>query len=571
MNRFFITCLLATFVWAEGTVKVDVDRRKINAGDSITLTVTATNINDDPDVNLPKMEDFKVVSGPNQSSSTNVQFINGKMTKSSTVTLIWTLIPVKTGQVIIPVIKIRVGKQSFTSSPITVTVSKRGMSQSGKKPQFFIEAAVDNSKPYRGQQVTLNYILYTQVDVSSFDDELPKYKGFWTEELFAAKNLQLREVQKNGSKYYAATIKKLALFPTQSGKLIIDPLTAVIGIREKQQRWNDFSLFGPPSKKYTIATNRIELEVRPLPDRKNGEMSAVVGNWNIQSIISTTNVLQDEAVTFQVKVNGTGNIQTVDISDISFPNELEIFAPKIQTKKNPLRDKIGGEKIFEWVLIPRYAGEIFIPKVQFSYFNPDKQMWYTQASIGHRLIVAPSEKSAISPIGLSKEEIALVGQDIRFLDESNPKWSNRNMGLVTGTTLTLLLLSSIVFAFPHAHNYTRQRMEKTLGGRQAKRALKSAIEILDSGSDSPEAIYTHIYKAVITFINMKTGENRAEYSTSDIKEIVDRYPGTGNSKEIEQVLTRGEVVRFSPVSSQDAQSDMLKIKALLRKIDDDWT
>ena len=109
MIRFFITCLLATFVWAEGTVKVDVDRRKINAGDSITLTVTATNINDDPDVNLPKMEDFKVVSGPNQSSSTNVQFVNGKMTKSSTVTLTWTLIPINTGQVTVPAIEIRAG------------------------------------------------------------------------------------------------------------------------------------------------------------------------------------------------------------------------------------------------------------------------------------------------------------------------------------------------------------------------------------------------------------------------------------------------------------------------------
>ena len=47
---------------------------------------------------------------------------------------------------------------------------------------------------------------------------------------------------------------------------------------------------------------------------------------------------------------------------------------------NPLRDKIGGEKTFEWVLIPRYAGEIIIPKVQFSYFDPDKQMWDTQAT-----------------------------------------------------------------------------------------------------------------------------------------------------------------------------------------------
>ena len=110
MIRFFITCLLATFVWAEGTVKVNVDRRKINEGDSITLTVTATNINNDPEVNLPKMKNIRVVSGPNQSSSTNYQYINGKMTKSSTVILTWTLIPVKTGQVIIPVIKIRGGE-----------------------------------------------------------------------------------------------------------------------------------------------------------------------------------------------------------------------------------------------------------------------------------------------------------------------------------------------------------------------------------------------------------------------------------------------------------------------------
>ena len=73
--------------------------------------------------------------------------------------------------------------------------------------------------------------------------------------------MQQREVQKNGSKYYAATLKKLALFPTKSGKLIIDPLTAVIGIREKQPRWNDFSLFGPPSKKYTISTNQLILTV----------------------------------------------------------------------------------------------------------------------------------------------------------------------------------------------------------------------------------------------------------------------------------------------------------------------
>ena len=130
-------CLMATLIWAEGTVNVTVDRRRINEGDSITLTVTAKNVQKDPDMGLPKMQDFKVVSGPNQSSSTNVQFINGKMTKSSTVILTWTLIPIKIGQIIIPEIKIQAGKTSFTSSPISITVSKRGNSQSGTKTSIF--------------------------------------------------------------------------------------------------------------------------------------------------------------------------------------------------------------------------------------------------------------------------------------------------------------------------------------------------------------------------------------------------------------------------------------------------
>ena len=54
-------------MWAEGSVNVTVDHRRINEGDSITLTVTAKNVNRDPDVTLPKIPDFKIVSGPNQS------------------------------------------------------------------------------------------------------------------------------------------------------------------------------------------------------------------------------------------------------------------------------------------------------------------------------------------------------------------------------------------------------------------------------------------------------------------------------------------------------------------------
>ena len=99
-----IIFFLITIIWGEGSVNVTVDRRRINEGDSIILTVTAKNINGDPEIIFPEIFDFKIVSGPDQSSSTNVQFINGEMTKSSTTTLAWTLIPVKTGDLKMPTI-----------------------------------------------------------------------------------------------------------------------------------------------------------------------------------------------------------------------------------------------------------------------------------------------------------------------------------------------------------------------------------------------------------------------------------------------------------------------------------
>jgi hypothetical protein len=295
-----------------------------------------------------------------------------------------------------------------------------------------------------------------------------------------------------------------------------------------------------------------------------------VGNWNIKSEVSVSKLKQDEAITFKIIINGNGNLQTVDLPEIYFPNELEVFDPEIQTKENPLRDEIGGEKEFEWVLIPRFAGDINIPKIELNYFDPKQGKWVTKSTRKHKLKVAPNEKAAITSIGLSKEEVELVGEDIRFIDESQPKWRNRKRVLVTSAALTLFLLSGMVFAFPHAQSFTRQQMEKSSGDWQAKRALNSALGILDSATNSPEGIYTQIYKAVICYINYKNGTKKVEYSTGEIIEIINSFDSGELSKELEQILIRGEAVRFAPVSSQDAHKDFKKIKELLKKVDHVW-
>ena len=88
--------------FSQVNVKVSAEPRTLYEGDSFTLTVSAENGNEMPNVNISNLRDFRVVSGPSQ--STNMQWINGKM--SSNYSLSWTIIPKKKGQSEIPALNI---------------------------------------------------------------------------------------------------------------------------------------------------------------------------------------------------------------------------------------------------------------------------------------------------------------------------------------------------------------------------------------------------------------------------------------------------------------------------------
>ena len=81
------------------SVQISVDRNRITQDDLITLSVEVSGSKSFASVNMdPVKKDFVVVSGPGQ--QTNVQWINGSMT--STRTLTWTLSPNREGTLTIP-------------------------------------------------------------------------------------------------------------------------------------------------------------------------------------------------------------------------------------------------------------------------------------------------------------------------------------------------------------------------------------------------------------------------------------------------------------------------------------
>ena len=77
------------------------------------------------------------------------------------------------------------------------------------------------------------------MNLSSFDfTKLPVLKGFWSQDLYAPKNLQFREVNLNGNRWYTAIVKQVALFPTKSGKINITPVNVSIGVKTGNRNKN---------------------------------------------------------------------------------------------------------------------------------------------------------------------------------------------------------------------------------------------------------------------------------------------------------------------------------------------
>ena len=108
------------------------------------------------------------------------------------------------------------------------------------------------------------------------------------------------------------------------------------------------------------------------------------------------------------------------------------------------------------------------------------------------------------------------------------------------------------------------------GNKQSRRALKSALEILDFKDGSPEEIYLRIYNAIVIFINQKLGYGKAGYSNGEILDIFKNHGLNEICPHLEKILLKIEAERFSPISNQDAKVDLDKIKELFKDAHSGW-
>ena len=163
------------------------------------------------------------------------------------------------------------------------------------------------------------------------------------------------------------------MFPTQTGKMMIAPMTAICNVEKSSRRRTRgfadpfFNSMFRESQRQFIQSDSLNIEVLPYPNTPPNDFTGAVGQFSIDSWVDTSNVKVNEAVTLHVKVSGTGNIYNFNINPINFPQNMEVFPPTSTIKRDEFRDEITGELNLEYILIPRMEGQFRISPITLTF------------------------------------------------------------------------------------------------------------------------------------------------------------------------------------------------------------
>lgn len=440
--------LLLMLLWLPATsavaqdinIRATVNQNQVAVDQRFEYTIEVSGASTSlPDPDFPVLNDFAILSGPNTSSS--IQYINGNMSASKSYTFY--LMPKQVGTFTIGPASIDDDGKQISSNSVKITVSKgqpKGKSRQSGNVQnkndkdligenILLKTVVDKRSVYQNEQVLVSYKLYFRVNVRSFDfTKIPSNPGFWTEEFESPRQPKISNEIINGVNYQVATLREVALFPTQSGELTIEPLVISVEAVVKRQRrgrslFDNFfdDPFGRTISK-TLNTKPIKIKVKPLPaNGKPALFSGAVGSFKMNVSADKQSVRANEAVSVKVKVSGSGNVKVVGIPKLNTPPDIEAYEPKENSQINRANRTISGVKTVEYILVPRREGEYTIKPIEFSYFDPRSKSYKKLRSKKIHISVAPGTSTISGVAGaanLSKQEVELLGQDIRYIKEN---------------------------------------------------------------------------------------------------------------------------------------------------------
>lgn len=562
------------------SVRSYVDRALVGLNQQFTFSVeiSGEGTNSAPNPQLPSMDDFAALLG--SGSSQSIQLINNAMSVSKTINYYFQATAV--GQYTIGPATVVLNGKTYSTDPISIEI-QQSAAPSQSAPQqdtpaaeadlaesdLYLRAVVSKRQIYQNEPVVVTYKIYTLVNIAEVGlAKALSTGGFWVEEFPQDRQLQTSTEVVEGKRYTVAVIKKMALFPMSSGMKTIEPfvIDCQVNVRQRSRSlFDDFfdDPFGRTIVK-RIQSEPVTVNVLPLPaEGKPAGFSGVVGQYSISSWADKSSVQTNEAVSYQIKIEGEGNIRTLPEPDISFPADFEVYPPEVSEQINRTGSTVSGSKTYEFVLVPRVAGTQKIKPVQLHFFNPVEKEYSTIQTKEMVIQVNKGEDViATVPSGLSKEEIQLLGQDIRFIKTDIPSFQNISSAFYSKIYFWIIMVFPL-FGLCGALAY-RSHIQKLQGdqayardrkaGRLARKRLSKAKSLLNTSTQ--KEFYAEVGRALMGFLGDKLNIDEAGMMTDEVRRLLKQK--SVRESDIDSLLDCMQICDMKCFSPTDSDEEEMK-------------
>lgn len=560
---YAIFTLISVISYGQVQLSMKSDKTDYNGKEVVNLTIVlelnGNNLEQKSKIMLPDLSKFNMIG----SGSFN-QIVNDSDTNTAIdqyVTRI-ALEPKQKGKVRIGSVLVNVNNKIYKTEPFDIFIK-----DIEKKPianlanDVYLNMEIEDREVYQDQPTIAVLRVY-----SKNIDNLRKVKNIrlpQQENLNVhAVSLKRSEIDPSGYANMASQVLAVFMvFPNESGYVEVPSVSASV---------NTFST------KSKIASNKVRLNVKKLPEGSPQSFKNAVGNFKVDIYCPTKEKIEaKKPVNVTVKVSGEGNLADMNLPKIEESPDYEIFAPKITSRLNPGLTGMKGEILAKYILIPKKAGELIVKTEAFAFFNPAEKEYVNlgQEKLGLTAFSHDQVLEARSTVEKVNEYTntfletvdspVLKTTSFKVKEKSKFNW---NVLFVNIAILIGLFIAYILFKYWQKKQtiIKEKPTPKPLGSvaeteKEIRESLKTDIsdyfaylENLKIAGDYP--------KFFETFDEMDA-EVRNQYfqsSKEDFKVFLERQNGSSVAESYQELLQKVQIEKYSPIASEDSINDLLK-------------
>lgn len=419
-----------------------INDKEVGKEDYLQVEYRVENASSVESLTPPAFTGFTIVSGPMQ--QTGMTIINGNVSKSEGITYV--LKPSATGNFTIGGATAVVDGKQMRSNSVAVKITNAppkqsspvnspffGLSMPEEAPEvneeyilrkdesaadkiknnLFVKLDVSKTTCYVGEAIVATYKLYSRLKSESRVTKRPTLTQFSVYDMVQpeADNPTIEKI--NGKSYNVHIIRKVQLYPLQDGSFDLDPVEVDNTVRflrlqggnnknSTQQMLDDYMNGVVDGKmeeqQISIASKPVTITVKALPaEGKPASFDGAVGKFTLSAMLPKAKITANETAILQVTLKGQGNLTLINAPQVQWPQGIEAYDAAVKENLDKTVAPISGGKLFEYSFVPKQAGKIIIPPIEFSYFDPSASTYKIIRTDSIEAIVSKGSKRIMQP------------------------------------------------------------------------------------------------------------------------------------------------------------------------------